>query len=98
MKKIMFKMMTAIILLSLIAVSCQPEVVDINNPDRPWVPSQGEVVHGPAGVVTHRVVVLTAWAEHAESYVWRRSGVVLEDETMTRCRLLQLDFFQTLQK
>jgi len=86
-------MMTAIMLLSLIAVSCQPEVVDINNPDRPWVPFQGEVVYGPSGVVTDRVVVLTAWAEHAESYVWRRGGVVLEGRNYDTLQIAATGFF-----
>jgi len=78
MKKIIFKMMTALFVLALITVSCQPEVVEPNNPDRTPAPM-------PASMViveqTDSTVLFSATAEGATQFLWQRGGAAIGGQT-----------------
>jgi len=93
MKKIFFNIMTALVLLSLIMlVSCRAEPFDRNNPDRPRIPMTAYLA-GPDGIVDQREVVFTASAEFAQTFEWRRGGVVLQGETSNTLHVFASGFF-----
>jgi len=77
MKKIMFKMMIGLMALSFIAVSCQPEVVELNNPDRPPVAPAptitGAAVNSPPLTDVTLNVTVDATSP-VISWLWQRSN------------------------
>jgi len=84
MKKIIFKTMTILFVLSFVAVSCQREPVELNNPNRPSVPLAPQVVGQPAFPIPgNEFVTLTATdlANDAVSFVWTRDDVTLSETT-----------------
>jgi len=78
MKKIIFKMMIALFVLSLAAVSCKKEPVELNNPDRAAAPMPATMtVTG----TTDSTVTLVAVAELAETFLWQRGGARITGQT-----------------
>jgi len=96
MKKIFFTIAAALIFLSLIIlVSCRAEPFEINNPDRPWTPFQGQVVDGiPEGAfVSEQLVILRATSVYADDFVWRRDDVVLQGRNHDTLHIAASGFF-----
>jgi len=77
MKKIMLKTIVALMALSFIVVSCQPEVVELNNPDRPSVAPAptitGDAVNNPPLTDVTLSVAVDA-PSPVISWVWHRSN------------------------